>query len=126
MSGVRLLRSSRTSPGTSAVSMTKLALGLDVSARRGVHLRSTKEERMDADMSASQMPAIAQDRFPRMANPSPLRSEWAPLRPAMAKISEISGPDTSGPSPLAQALSVARSLRPAIRRFAPIRMFVFL
>jgi hypothetical protein len=43
----------------------------------------------------------------------------------MARISEISGPETSGPSPWTHSMSVARRRRPAIRRFAPIRRFEF-
>ena len=61
-----------------------------------------------------------QARAARTARPSPERSAWAPLRPPMARSSETIGPVTVGPSPTDQAVSVARSDNPAIRRFAPM------
>ena len=60
------------------------------------------------------------------ADPLRSRSPRASLRPAMARINETRGPESSGPSPDVQSQSVARRRRPAIRRFDPIRMFVFL
>src|SRR5205085_12644588 len=57
------------------------------------------------------------------ATPSPDRSSRAGLRPVMATSSDTIGPDTSGPSPWVQSVSVARSRRPAMRRLAPITRF---
>jgi hypothetical protein len=42
---------------------------------------------------------LGQARVSRMDSPSPERSRWASSRPAMARINEIRGPETSGPSP---------------------------
>ena len=69
---------------------------------------------------------ITEGRSVNTATPSPLRSARATLRPVIAKITDSSGPLTSGPEPCDQSTSVATRRSPPTRLFAPTIGFEFL
>ena len=73
------------------------------------------------------LPALVpQLRSRSVVTPSPVRSSSAALRPVIASTRAIAGPLASGPVPWRQLASVARSVTPAIRSFAPMSRLLFL
>ena len=56
-----------------------------------------------------------------VSTPGPSQSSSAPVRPTIARINDMHGPRTSGPSPVDQSTSVASSFSPSSRFFAAQR-----